>query len=173
VVNYLAQFIGFDRYTQGNWRTMYGNAGYAFFGTNIELNLPFWVNSVKYRVNNKVDWTLNTADPRALANISNPNTHKIGAILGSCTQTVDIYLQNNTPYQIALYFVDWDTSERRQVVELHDFKSFDLIAPSQIVQSFSGSVYAIYKYNASIRIRLLQMKGAASVLSAIFFDTGK
>jgi len=84
---------------------------------------------------------------------------------------VDIVLQSNKNYQIALYFVDWDTSERRQVVELHDLESFDIIAPSQIVESFSGSVYAIYKYNASVRFRFYQMRGAASVLSAIFFDS--
>jgi hypothetical protein len=176
-LNYKAQFLGFDYTTKGTWTNQYGTSGYYIFAQTPKSALPPYVSSINVNAHQSFQWSTNTNDIRALSNPLN-NQRSISAIATynpyAClqTMTVDIILQNNysTPYQISLYFVDWDTSERRQMIEMRDHYSRDTIAPTQLISSFTGGVYLKYKYNGSVRFRINHIRGADAVLSAIFFD---
>jgi len=73
-------------------------------------------------------------------------------------------------YQVALYFVDWDSTVRQFSVETFDANTLNMIAPEQVITNFNGGAYLVYSYNKSIKFRIDFVRGANAVLSGIFFD---
>lgn len=190
-IAYPGELIKEDTLTKGSWGGIYGTEGYVLCNYNGEKNdvrkLPPFVTSIHYGRSNfkpwlagtaaHKQWAVGTSDLRALAaDSANAFPRNIGCIHTQdprpCLQTttVDIETSAPKPYQIALYFVDWDNKERRTAIEIFDLETKKLIAPVQIVQNYENGKYLIYKYNKSIRIRIDQVRGENAVLSGIFFD---
>lgn len=86
------------------------------------------------------------------------------------TMTLTIGVDGPRPYQVALYFVDWDHKGRRLAVEMFDADTLKLIAPVRIVNGFSGGVYLVYAYDRSAKFRIDKVRGDIVTLSGIFFD---
>jgi len=180
-LNYRAKFVGFDRTTQGNWIGKYGADGYLFFGDVVQKKFPSYVHNITWRpvgdLGSSRFLTTTTADSRALINTTDNNLRFLGAATtqnpSACLQTftIDIVLsQNHRPFQVSLYFADWDTGDRRQMVEMRDYDTREIIAPSQLLSYFSMGVYAVYQHDGSVRFRVNHIRGGDATLSAIFFD---
>jgi hypothetical protein len=185
---YAAQFIKEDSTTGGNWGGVYGKDGYVlcnYSGNGKDKkSLPAYVASVNY---NLIDgnglpnfhvWTAGTGDSRALApDAANQNDRNATCIYtdgyngGRNTMTCTVSTIGTQTYQMALYFVDWDSIGRRLGVEMFDASTLDLIAPVKIVTNFSRGCYLVYRYNKSAKFRIDPVFGANAVLSGIFFDS--
>ncbi len=76
----------------------------------------------------------------------------------------------DSKYQLALYFLDWDKQKRRQAIEVFDLETLKRMAPVQTVKDFSQGKYLIYPCDRSLRFRINRIRGKIAVLNAIFFD---
>jgi tetratricopeptide (TPR) repeat protein len=178
---YSASFIKEDRATRGNWPGTYGTDGYVLFnysGLNQDQErLPDYIEAVTHRSARGGQWSSATSDDRALPSDSTPSaTRKIGFLATGIpdwryvTMTLDVKVKSERNFQIALYFLDWDRSDRRLAVELFDYDTRKLIAPVKLVSDFGGGKYLLYRYHRSCRFRVAYVRGSDAVASAIFFD---
>ena len=179
--HYAADFVKQDSVTSGNWGGEYGNDGYVLTRYASENNdvksLPSYVNSVEYYKHKSIQWTSGTNDARALAPDKNNNYPRKAACVytsnGNAVDqplTLNIEVNETHPYQIALYFVDWNNLERSLAVEMFDAKTLKLIAPVQVIQDYDNGRYLVFNYDKSVKFRIQQIRGANAALSGIFFD---
>ena len=184
VEQFSATFVKEDSVTSGNWGNVYGKDGYVLINYNGEDSdkkfLPSYVSSVTSPSSGNFHplnciWKTGTTDKRALAK----DTSDIGSRNAACWYSFDcppsfsfnVSVKGTQEYQIALYFVDWDNTDRRVAVEMLDPVTLNLITPVRIVNSFNGGKYLIFSYNKSAKFRINQVRGDNAVLSGIFFDS--
>jgi hypothetical protein len=84
--------------------------------------------------------------------------------------TVDIPCLQKQSYKLSLYFVDWDSRERRSAIEIFDLETKNLLLPVYMVRDYTGGKYVTFELDRSVRIRIDQVRGANAALSALFFD---
>jgi hypothetical protein len=180
---YAAQFIKQDATTGGNWGGVYGKEGYVLCNYKPaggdHKSLPPYVTSLDFfrafpRVGlpDNTTWAVGTSDARALAPDPQNGATRNAACISNNDQTMTVTLGVNgtRPYQVALYFVDWDRQGRRLAVEMFDANTLKLVAPVKIVSSYSGGKYLVYCYNRSAKFRFDKIRGDTVTLSGIFFD---
>jgi len=144
-----------------------------------EKALPSYVTSLVYfrafpksGVPDQQMWAAETADKRALApSMCNGSSRKATGYSNGQTMSLTIGIDGTHEYQVALYFVDWGSKGLRQVVEMMDAATLNLIAPVKLVNDFSGGVYLVYKYNKSVKFRFNKIHGDIVSISGIFFDS--
>lgn len=167
-----------DSTTGGNWKDRFGKDGYLIFGgkglTN-KLSQPQFIDSVKIQRAISHTWALKTTDARALQSVDNEDRTASAAITQDPiptlqTFTVDLFKQNDKPYFLSLYFVDWDEKGRRSAFELFDASSLEIIAPVQVIDHYGKGKYVRFKVDRAIRIRINQVRGPNAALAGIFFN---
>jgi ADP-ribosylglycohydrolase len=184
-VQYVGQFVKYDTDTSGNWGGVYGKDGYVlcnFDGKgSAKKSLPSYVTSLDYfrafpitkeSLPDSTTWATGTSDKRALSPDSKNSTPRNAACYSTNehTMTFTIGIDGTRDYQIALYFVDWDKKNLRQVVEMFDANTLNMIAPVKMVDDFSGGKYLVYSYDKSVKFRIDRIQGDIATLSGIFFD---
>ena len=166
-----------DTTTKGNWIGNYGSKGYVlcnYDSLRTRMSLPQFIEYPVFSKNENIHWTTRTSDKRALEDLN--GTRNIGALITqdpyACmqTMTIDIPCKTKQTYKLSLYFVDWDTSERRSAIEIFDLNDKRLLAPLYMVRDYSGGKYVTYEFDRSVRIRINQVRGINAALSGIFFD---
>jgi len=188
---YIAQKIAYtlpvvleDTITSGDWGGVYGSEGYVLCaylldGDTVQdlRKLPAYVSSISYSKQQGKQWAEKVKDQRALSTgEQNEYPRNAGAIYTQDplatlqTMTVDIQMDHQESHQIALYFVDWESTGRRVAVEMFDLDSKRLLAPVRVVSDFAGGKYLIYSYDAPVRFRINHVRGPNATLSGIFFD---
>lgn len=181
------RFAGEDTSTRGDWGSHYGRYGYVLFdydGTgHNRQQLPGFVESVTLASTRAYgnclhgQWASGAFDRRALApDASNGLMRNLGVVytgppwpLGE-TMTVDIATTPGQRYQLALYCIDWDRQDRKQVIEVFDLQTLKLAAPLRLVESYEDGKYLLYECDRSVRLRFDQLQGDNAVLNAVFFD---
>jgi alpha-L-rhamnosidase len=181
---YPASFVKEDSITAGNWGGVYGGDGYVLFscqpahGDTTDLQvLPSYVDRVVCRKHMSALLAEGVDDQRAPSpGPGNTFPRCAGAILTQDpkatlqTMTVDICLNKDMPYRVALYFLDWENSGRRSGIEMFDLESRELIAPVQIVRDYHQGRYMVYRYDRSARFRVNHVRGPNASVSGLFFD---
>ena len=94
----------------------------------------------------------------------------VGCFYASPTFALDIIFDEDEPFTLSLYFIDWDHRNRQQTVSVMDFQTKNVIAPTQFLPDFTEGVYLVYTYNSSVRVRVSNVSGDNAVLTALFFD---
>ncbi len=178
---YPVQVLGQDSVTHGNWGGVYGQDGYVLSAdgpkaANIE-HLPNYVQSVHCLWGHRTQWPSDGADPRALAeNAANGRRHRVAGVFYSDLTSqapqsaVDIRLKHPRNYRLALYAVDFDHKNRKEVITIEDLATKELLAPVQAFSRFSGGKYMVFQCHGSVRVRFDPIRGGNAVLSGIFFD---
>lgn len=175
-----------DAETSGNWGGVYGRDGYVLFDYdgvhNNRQQLPPYIASVQPSTRKlgtcfHANVATSTDDPRAPApDPTNSRARRLGQLYtgdpAACqqTMTVDVHAPDDKLYQVALYFLDWDSQGRRLAVELFDRKSLNRLSPVRIVRDFTRGKYLVYNCTGATRFRIDQVRGKNAVLNAIFFD---
>ena len=182
-VAYAARFVKQDAATGGSWGGVYGTEGYVlcnYAGGGVDrTSLPGYVKSLEYFrafpkccAPDPIRWAASTADRRALAPDSSNALPRAAACVSSTDQTLTVAfaVDGPRPYQVALYFVDWEDAGARLAVEMFDADSLKLVAPVKIVNGFAGGRYVVYAYDRSAKFRIDKVRGRLVSLSGIFFD---
>ncbi|SFF25697.1 alpha-L-rhamnosidase [Actinacidiphila alni] len=184
-MRYPMRFAGQDRKTAGDWGGVYGRDGQVLFNYDgmghDRSDLPDYVESVSvWRTGwsgaRDAVWVAGTDERRALAaDRSNGGARAAACVYtttpnpGGMTMPVDIAVRPNTSFQMALYFVDWDSTARRLAVEVFDLATRKLVAPEQLVDDFHGGAWLVYDCDRSVRVRVAHVLGDNAVLSGVFF----
>jgi len=90
-----------------------------------------------------------------------------------CQQTFYIDIHSAyaiKPYQVALFFKDWNKGGKQQAIEMFDLQTKKIIAPTKLIKNFEKGIYLIYKYDKPVRFRINHVQGDNAVLNAILFD---
>lgn len=178
---YRAPFIKLDKKTRGDWGGVYGKDGYALFNYHgngkHQVAMPEFCKSINYHRDHHTNLTLATQDPRApAADPSNAAARKIGCIHTNnpraCRQRfcVDIAVADNSTYDLALYFVDWNKSGMRLSAEILDLETKELIGPTKYVDDSTNGAYLVYRVTGSCRVSVNHIRGDNATLNALFFD---
>jgi hypothetical protein len=183
---YPMRFTARDLTTAGDWGGVYGRDGHVLFnydGAGHDRSaLPGYVGSVTpwrtgWSASLDTVWESATEDRRAPAPDAGNGKVRNAACLytgtpgaGGMTMPIDVSVAPGTTYQLALYFVDWDSTARRLAVEVFDLATRKLVAPEQLVDDFHGGTWLVYACDRSVRVRVAHVLGANAVLSGIFFD---
>jgi alpha-L-rhamnosidase len=182
---YAAKTLETDSMTSGNWGEVYGSVGYIlcnYYGNGIDKNsLPNYVRNVEYfrafpknGLPEPTLWAKNTIDTRALSEDHLGNSVRNATCYSNTgtTMTVTIDIEGKEAYQVALYFVDWESEGHKYAVEMMDAKTLNQIAPVQIVKNHTNGVYIVYNYDQSVKFRINSIGPRSKVsLSGIFLDS--
>lgn len=166
-----------DIKTKGNWQGNYGSKGYilcSYDSLENRISIPDFMEQPVFNLNGSIHWENGTSDIRALEDLN--GKRNIGALITRdpevCrqTMTIDLPCKIKKSYKVSLYFVDWDTSERRSAIEIFDLDNKELLAPVYMVRNYSGGKYITYEFDRSVRIRINHVRGINAAVSGIFFD---
>lgn len=167
-----------DSLTSGKWIGKYGKDGYVLFGNpnnNESKKLPSYIKSVSTRLNKDVIWDAPGSDTKVLENINSNEKHAAAIITKDPiatlqTMTIDIVANKNKPYQLSMYFLDWDKKDRRSALEIFDLETLKIISPVQMIKHYENGKYLSFITNRSIRIRINHVRGKNAAVSGVFFD---
>ncbi len=189
-LDYPMRFVGRDTTTSGDWGGVHGRDGYVLFDYDTpgrhRTSLPSYVTSVVPTrdgggggFGNCLDcvWEVGTQDRRALApDRSNSGPRNAGCLYTATpqapgmTMSLDLTVAPGSAYRLALYFVDWDSTARRSLVEVFDHDTRKRVVPVQLVDAYHGGQYLVFDCDRSLRIRIAHVRGDNAVLSGLFFD---
>jgi uncharacterized repeat protein (TIGR01451 family) len=161
----VATFVKIDTTTQGNWHGVYGADGYNVIGD--------WVSNPAYVTaapagQNPFTWAGSTSDVRGLQKGSNLSDRVAGGWYTGNSFTVDLPISDANTHQLALYFVDWDTTARRQTVDILDAGG-NVLSSQSLTGSFNGGVYMVWNVAGHVKVRVTLTGGANAVMSGLFF----
>jgi Divergent InlB B-repeat domain len=167
----LARFLRRDTTTKGNWRSVYGAEGFILLnhqGTGQDVkSLPAHLNSYSHTGAHYV-WNKSTADPRALVNLS--GTRVAATAYSNTTFTLSLSARDLSSHLLALYFLDWDGTQRAQTVTISDATT-NVILDERPLSNFNGGFYYVYEVQGSVRVELRRTAGANAVLSGVFWGS--
>lgn len=163
-----ASFLAADATTRGAWRGTYGTAGHML--VNHATSLPSYA-QVTTSSPPVWTWSASTGDSRALQKVAAAD--RIAATWYTASSgasfTIDVNVTDGQPHQVALYALDWDSSTRRQRVEVLDAATNGVLDTREMA-SFNGGHYLVWRVTGRVRIRVTHTGGVNAVVSAIFID---
>jgi len=161
-----AAFVNFDTAPSGNWMGTYGQDGALVVGGG--NTLPSYA-TVGAATASTFVWQASTSDPRGLQKTT--GTDRVAATYyANSSFTVDLNLTDGNVHQVALYFLDQDTSSRRGIVSIRDAATGRVLDTQQIA-NFHNGVYGVWNLRGHVLIQVTNNGGLDAVLSGIFLRT--
>lgn len=117
---------------------------------------------------NRIDLSRGISDPRALCS---PSHYRAAGSVESVRDPLALTFSavDNTRYTLTLYFVDWDSHDREQIITLRDWSTNKLL-DQRTLTDFHDGVYYTYAVQGSIHVEVTKTRGGSAVLSGIFWD---
>ena len=82
------------------------------------------------------------------------------------TFTVDLNFTDQTPHQVTIYCVDWDSYPRSQTIDILDANNN--VLDTRSMPSFSGGQYMTWSVSGHVKIRATA-NTVSAVISGVFF----
>jgi hypothetical protein len=163
-----ATFIKTDTTTKGNWKGVYGADGYIIPNdSNVQ---PGYASATIGGLTSHTWFPSIPNDPRALLKGNSATDRIASCYYNGTTINVPLFLTDGQLHQIALYFLDFDTSTRRQTVDILDATTNAVLVSRQLNTSFNGGVWLVYNIRGNVVIRVTNTGGTPNVLlSGVFF----
>ncbi|MDQ6675795.1 MAG: hypothetical protein M3Z09_00700 [Acidobacteriota bacterium] len=159
-----ATFVKSDLSTQGNWKTVYGQDGYAVAADSTAY--PAYAAVTRMNDQSAV-WAASTNDVRALQQAS--STGRIASTWFSTQPvTLDINFNDATLHSVAVYCLDWDRGGRAETIDVLDFAS-GAVLDSQKISGFQNGQYLVWNLTGHVIIRATRTAGNNAVVSGLFF----
>ena len=113
-------------------------------------------------------WASSTTNVSALQDAV--GSSRIASCYYSSTSfSVDIDLIDGQAHDLALFFVDWDTTSRAETVTLSDAVTGTVLS-TESISSFHSGVYLQWAVSGNVLITFTRVAGLNAVLSGIFLD---
>ena len=162
-----AGFVGFDNFTGGSWKGVYGSDGYQV--VNDSQSLPSYA-TVTPNASLLYTWAASTSDPRGAQKAASP-TDRIAACWYSSTSfSLSVTISDGQAHQMAIYALDWDNyHSRTETIEIRDAATNALL-DSRNLASFQGGVWAVWNVSGNVNVVVINTNGPSNaVVSGIFF----
>jgi hypothetical protein len=157
-----AAFVNLDTVTSGSWKGKYGLDGYII--ANDSNNPPSYA-AASFTGATPFTWLLSTAS-NALQQ-GNSTGRIASTFYGSPSFTIDLNLIGGQTHQLALYFLDWDSSGRAETVNIVD-PSTQAVLDSRTVSNFSLGQYLVWNVQGHVLIKFNHTGGPNAVVSGVF-----
>ncbi|HEX2721928.1 MAG TPA: hypothetical protein VHM24_03360 [Gemmatimonadaceae bacterium] len=166
-----AQFVTTDTTTKGTWSGVYGSKGWALAkdGGNIVKPAPF-VSVLKLPTTPVFTFADPTADPRGLQRPPMFTDRFAATWFDSNSLQLEIEFSDFALHRVAVYFVDWETTQRVQKIELRDGSPAGAVLDSRSVSGFSGGQYLIWDLAGKVVMTVSRTGSVNAVINAVFFD---
>jgi choice-of-anchor B domain-containing protein len=160
-----ASFVGFDTSTQGNWPGAYGTQGYHLAGAGA---LAPSYSTVTFAHQQSWTWAASTTEERALRKPD--STDRIAACWYTLSNfNIRIANTDTNQHRVALYLLDWDHNNARQVrVEAWNTATNTKLA-EQVVSNFRNGTYVIWNLRGDVTFKIVNL-GTNAVVSGVFFE---
>src|SRR5262249_38773924 len=145
-------FVATDTTTQGNWKGVYGSAGYDI-AQDTSSNNPSLPAGTTVNVNgaSNYTWTANGNEQRDLLPAANSNS-RIAAVWYSFTSfAINLSFSDNQPHVVALYAMDWDVGTRNERFDVIDTGS-GTVLDSRTLSGFGGGTYLVWNVTGNVTI---------------------
>src|SRR5262249_53320254 len=97
-------------------------------------------------------------------------TDRLAACWYSSTSlSINVNIIDGQTHDLELYFLDWDSTTRSELVQISDATSGKLL-DTESVSSFHGGLYLDWQVGGNVVIKITRVSGANAVLSGLFFD---
>jgi hypothetical protein len=160
-----AQFVKADAATKGNWVGVYGADGYII--PNDANNPPGYVNVVITGAGTYT-WFPSTTDVRApLINTSSSN-RIASTFYAQSSETFDLNFTDGQLHQVALYCLDYDTSQRSQTIQVIDATTLNIL-DTQTLATFNGGVYEVWNVTGHVLLKVTNTSSLNAAVSGLFF----
>jgi hypothetical protein len=167
IVGNAATFVSLDSTTTGNWKGVYGQDGYIIAN---DSNVPPAYATITSAGASVYSWSASTTDPRALRKGASATDRIASTYYSSGFFTFDIAV-GASPRQLALYFLDWETSTRSQTVTFLDPVT-NAVLSTRSIGNFRGGVFGIWSIQGRVLVRITNTGSPNAVVSGLFFGAG-
>ena len=131
-----ASFVRTDTTTKGNWRTAYGGEGFAVVGDT--TNYPPYAQVVTTG-NGSYVWDTSPTDVRALQRAV--GSGRVAATwVADNTFDIDVNVTDGQVHQVAIYCMDWDSTERVQRIDVLNAIT-GAVLDTRTINGFNGGQY--------------------------------
>lgn len=157
-------FVQTDTTTKGSWKNTYGGDGYNTVADTFKYPSYAQVNVVG---NTSATWAASTSDVRGLQKSS--ASDRIAARWETSSFfTIDMNLTDGLTHRVALYSVDWDSSNRQQRVDVVDWAT-NVLLESRTIASFNGGQYLVWNVRGRVKFIVNKVAGKSAVVSGVYF----
>jgi hypothetical protein len=160
-----ATFVGIDEKTQGTWKGIYGRNGFA-----VANDAPKYPNYAEVVLGGQETaiWAPSTDDVRALQRPLEAG-RTAPTWFSASSFNIDLNFKDRNSHRVALYCLDWETSERAETIYVLDAVSMEVL-DHRSISSFAGGKYAIWNLTGHVTIRIVRTGGLNAVAAGVFFD---
>jgi hypothetical protein len=158
-----AVFLKTDSSTKGSWKNAYGSEGYNVAGDSAQY--PSYASVTAVAAN--LVWAGQSSDPRALQRATAAGS-TAACISNASSFTVDINITDGGRHTVAFYFLDWDSLNRTETVQILD-ASGSAVLDTQSLSNFSGGSYLVWSLSGHVTLKVTKTGPGTAVLSGIFF----
>ncbi|MBX3745903.1 MAG: PQQ-dependent sugar dehydrogenase [Verrucomicrobiae bacterium] len=155
-----------DRTTLGDPEGRYGLAGYQYWDRGSSLPSPVTVHPRQgaFHV-----WGEPSTDPSAIL-VPGASTRSAFTWYAFGPLDIDIAMPDGNPRSVALYFLDWDTDNRRaQEVTFLNPANGEVLGHHRI-ESFTAGAHLVFDMIGSVRVRIEGRPTETTVLSGVLLD---
>jgi len=164
-----------DTTTSGNWKGVFGSAGYNIIGNAVSY--PAYATVTPSGINVVDNWSGTTTATRALQKAASGSTERTVGVwysqpnsVGS-TFTVNVNLTDSQVHAVSFYLIDWDSTIRSERIDVIDTASGNTI-DSQTISGFHDGKYVTWNLSGSVQFKFTNLvANTNAVVSGIFFDS--
>lgn len=156
-------FVAADTSTQGTWKGHYGGDGEII--ANDSSNPPAYATAI-FNGASQFTWATTTA-VQALQEANSATNRIASAFYGTPAFTLDLSLTDGQQHQVALYFLDWDSSGRAQTINVLDATTLTVL-DTRAVSNFSSGQYLVWNVIGHVIFQFTKSAGPNAVLSGVF-----
>jgi hypothetical protein len=159
-------FVKIDEVTKGSWRGVYGAEGVAIatekaiLPASAQVQLPhntsFWIKSAP-------------SEKRALQKSNDPVDRVASSWYSFSGFDIDIAFTDTRTHQVALYVVDWDSTARKQKIQVMDVATSKVL-DERGISDFTGGQYLVWNLKGHVAMKITHVAGANAVVSGLFLN---
>jgi hypothetical protein len=176
-----ATFVGVDSTTSGSWTSTYGADGFII--PNDATTSPAYA-AVNLNGANTFSYADPTSFPEGLLKTrTSPTTNRIASVFYQLTDgvnnngviSIDVNLIDFAQHQVALYFMDWQSSTRNVKIQILN-STTQAVLDTQTVASFPTGKYLVWNLKGHVTIKITEIIGDPAsapntvTVNGIFFD---
>jgi hypothetical protein len=162
----IAQFVGEDKHTQGNWKKLYGKDGYVIQGD--ETRLPTYATlACESRL---VTWDAKTDDRRALLRAGKDVRVAACWYEKRAPINFDLKITDGKEHTVAMYLLDWRPEGVPAKAEVIDVAS-GAVLDTRTVKNYGQGVYFVWRIKGAVKIQIRNADGGRhTFVSGVFFQ---
>jgi hypothetical protein len=161
-----AVFTSQDAVTKGSWNGTYGADGYV--AANFPPNLPGYA-GVSSNGAGTYTWAQLSTDIRAPRLPSGAATGFASCYYSTVSSSFSfrLNLADSAAHQVAIYLLDWDTTQRAQTIAILDAAT-ETVLDARTFSNFHDGLWAVWNVKGNVIVKVTAIGPVNAVVSGVF-----